>query len=71
VAKVAAVIVAEILLTGNIRVTVLGVKGNQVRLGITAPSSVHVLRGELRGECPEEAGTTTMGCPALPRAAAP
>ncbi len=31
----------------DVQVTVLGVKGNQVRLGIDAPKSVHILREEL------------------------
>jgi carbon storage regulator len=37
----------ELVIDGNIRITVLAIKGTQVRLGITAPSSVNVLRGEL------------------------
>ena len=37
----------EILIGENIKVTVLKVKGNTVRLGIEAPRSVRVLRGEL------------------------
>jgi carbon storage regulator len=44
-----------LLIAGNIRVTVLAVKGNQIRLGITAPASVPVVRLELLGESPEEA----------------
>ena len=39
----------EILIGDNIRITVLKVKGNTVRLGIDAPRDVHVLRGELEG----------------------
>ncbi len=31
----------------DIEVTVLGVKGNQVRIGITAPEDVEILREEL------------------------
>jgi carbon storage regulator len=56
----------EMLIAGNIRVRVVAVKGNQVRLGITAPSCVPVARRELLGECSEEPGATTRGCPALP-----
>jgi carbon storage regulator len=37
----------EIRIAGNIIIEVLGIKGNQVRLGITAPSDVPVLREEL------------------------
>lgn len=39
----------ETLLIGNdIEVTVLGVQGNQVRLGVTAPREVRVDRQEIR-----------------------
>jgi carbon storage regulator len=55
----------ELLIDGNIRVTVVAVKGNQVRLGITAPSSVPVVRLELLAECSADAGAVTMGCPGL------
>lgn len=37
----------ETIIDGNIRVTVLGVKGNRVRLGIAAPPSVQVDRKEV------------------------
>jgi carbon storage regulator len=37
----------EMVIAGNIRVAVVGVKGGKVRLGITAPSSVAVTRREL------------------------
>ena len=36
-----------VLIDGQIEVEVLKIKGNTVRLGITAPSSIKVLRGEL------------------------
>lgn len=36
-----------IVLSGGIRVVVLGIKGNRVKLGIAAPSSVEVIRDEL------------------------
>ena len=40
--------VSETLMLGeNVKVTVLGISGNQVRLGITAPDSVGVHREEV------------------------
>ncbi len=36
-----------IQIDGNIQVTVISVQGNRVRLGIEAPESVSVRRGEL------------------------
>lgn len=41
----------EIVIAGNIRVTVIAVNGNRVRVGITAPASVPVARLELLVEC--------------------
>ena len=37
----------EIVIDGNITVQILKVKGNTVRLGISAPKDVHIVRGEL------------------------
>src|SRR5438132_14328675 len=37
----------ELVIDGNIRITVLEVRGNQVRLGISAPPAVTVLRREV------------------------
>ena len=37
----------SVKIDGNITVTVLGMKGNQVRLGIDAPKSVSVYREEI------------------------
>lgn len=40
--------VGETLIIGDdVRVTVLGVKGNQVRIGVNAPKSVSVHREEI------------------------
>ena len=38
----------SIILDGNVSIEVLQIKGNTVRLGIKAPQSVRVLRGELK-----------------------
>ena len=38
----------EVVIDGNIRVTVVAVKGDRVRLGITAPPEVPVDRQEVR-----------------------
>lgn len=47
--------VGETVMIGNdIEVTVLGVKGNQVRLGITAPREVGVHREEIFERIQEE-----------------
>lgn len=39
-----------LLVNDNIRFTVLGVSGNQVRIGIEAPADVIVLRAEIVGK---------------------
>lgn len=40
----------EIVIGSNIRVRVLGISGNQVRLGIEAPPEVTIFRAELYDE---------------------
>lgn len=37
----------EILIGDNIRITVVRLAGNRIRLGITAPNDVSVRRGEI------------------------
>ncbi|MEM7455199.1 MAG: carbon storage regulator, partial [Planctomycetota bacterium] len=37
----------SIVIDGNIKIEVLKIQGNTIRLGITAPHQVKVLRGEL------------------------
>jgi carbon storage regulator len=36
-----------IVIDGNIRITVVGLRGSHVRIGIEAPDRVHILREEL------------------------
>ncbi len=43
----------EIRIAENIVVRIIGIKGNQVRLGIIAPSEVPVLREELTTKVPK------------------
>jgi carbon storage regulator len=40
----------DIFIGDNIRVRVVAINGNQVRLGIEAPSSVNIVRGEIVAE---------------------
>ena len=54
----------EIVIAGNIRLTVVAIHGSQVRLGVTAPRTVSVQREELRrradGPKPPAARPTTL-----------
>lgn len=43
-----------IIINEDIRVTVLGIKGNQVRLGIEAPRDVSVHREEIQNRIQQE-----------------
>jgi len=40
----------EVIIGDNIRITVVAIRGNQVRLGFTAPPDVAIQRQELREE---------------------
>jgi carbon storage regulator len=51
----------EIVIDGNIRVRVVLVKGQTIRLGITAPTSVPIHRLELLAESPEDTRAPTDG----------
>jgi carbon storage regulator len=43
----------EIVIGGKIRVTVVAVRGNQVRLGFCAPDNVIIQRAELCADAPK------------------
>jgi len=47
----------EIVIAGIVRVKVLEINGNRVRLGISAPNHVPVMRGELVARMNETAAT--------------
>jgi carbon storage regulator len=49
----------SIVIGDDIVVTVLEVKGDQIRLGITAPREVQVYREELLGETPNQRSQPT------------
>ena len=61
--------VGETLMIGDaITVTVLGVKGNQVRIGITAPKDVAVHREEIYQRIHREGGDAADAQEDLPQA---
>jgi len=45
----------EIVIADNIRVTVVAIRGNQVRLGFSAPDNIPIQRAELRAFAEYEA----------------
>lgn len=67
--------VGETIVIGdNVVVTVLGIKGNQVRIGINAPKDVSVHREEIYQRIQQEKNTTPVAQPEeapAPAAAAP
>lgn len=59
--------VGETIVIGdNVVVTVLGIKGNQVRIGINAPKDVSVHREEIYQRIQQEKNTTTTEPAAKP-----
>jgi carbon storage regulator len=54
----------EIVIGDNIRLTVVAIQGNKVRLGVTAPPYVSIQREELRPKA-EDCGASAVRPPAL------
>jgi carbon storage regulator len=40
---------SQVLVDGNIRITVLEIEGGRVKIGIEAPASVRLVRDDVRG----------------------
>lgn len=60
----------EIIIGDNIRVKIVSIKGDRIRVGIEAPASVEVNRAEIHerklvpaGACPESVDFGTPSCP--------
>jgi carbon storage regulator len=54
----------QIIIGENIRITVLAVEGNRVRLGLTAPDDVSILRVELGSWRHDASGAYSSDVPA-------
>ena len=57
----------EIVINDNIRVTVLAIRGNQVRIGIQAPADVSIFREELLAPAARPAMTADHCTPTATR----
>lgn len=44
----------KIVIDGNIEVTVVGIRGDKIRLGISAPKEVDIYRAEMKSNSSEE-----------------
>lgn len=55
----------SVMIGSDIRITVVRLEGNQVRIGIEAPHDVRILRGELAEEVDENSGRCGHGLEAL------
>jgi carbon storage regulator len=53
----------NIVLAENITVSVLSIAGNRVKIGITAPGDVHIVREELLQRNQAEATATLLSVP--------
>ena len=53
----------SVMIDDEVKITVLGVKGNQVRLGIDAPKHVSVHREEIYMRILDEKGSKEDGTP--------
>jgi carbon storage regulator len=66
-----------ILINDDVQITVLSIRGSQVRIGITAPASMVVLREELcepasvRGRAVRSANAKTAGAPVMSGSTSP
>lgn len=52
-----------IVIDGNISITLVAIRGNQVRLGITAPSSIGIYRSELCGRTTDRKDAAAIAPP--------
>jgi carbon storage regulator len=57
-----------IIIDGNIRITIVGLRGNHVRIGIEAPDSVSIFRAELLAEDDRDRGRVRSAAVDVPGA---